>query len=69
MARVLTIPVMPDPKRRKAPRKSDPRYVDGQEVLVHAMNYLAKSDPQGNKDAVSFLSDHFFTQFRMSDRP
>jgi hypothetical protein len=69
MARVLTIPVMPDPKRRKGSRKADPRYVDGQEVLVHAMNYLAKTDPRGNKDAVSLLSEHFRTQFRMSDRP
>ncbi|HUQ50196.1 MAG TPA: hypothetical protein VM056_05725 [Terriglobales bacterium] len=69
MARVLTIPVLPDPKRRKGVRKPDPRYVDGQQVLVDAMNYLAKSDPQGNKDAVSLLSEHFRTQFRMSDHP
>jgi hypothetical protein len=69
MARVLTIPVMPDPKRRKGSRKPDPRYVDGQKLLVDAMTYLAKSDPEANKDAVSLLSEHFRTQFRMSDRP
>ena len=69
MAKVFTIPAMPDPKRRKGMRKTDPRYVDGQRVLVDAMNYLAKSDPRENKDAVAFLSEHFRTQFRMSDRP
>jgi hypothetical protein len=69
MARVLTIPVIPNPKARKVSRKSDPRYVDGQKLLVDAMAYLAKSDPQGNKEAVSLLSEHFRTQFRMSDRP
>ena len=69
MARVLTIPVLPNPKARKGSRKSDPRYVDGQKVLVDAMSYQAKSDPEGNKEAVSLLSEHFRTQFRMSDRP
>ena len=69
MARVLTIPVMPNPKGRKVSRKADPRYVDGQKLLVDAMSYLAKSDPEGNKEAVSLLSEHFRTQFRMSDRP
>ena len=69
MARVLTIPVLPNPKARKGSRKADPRYVDGQKVLVDAMTYLAKSDPEANKEAVSLLSEHFRTQFRMSDRP
>lgn len=69
MARVLTIPVLPNPKARKGARKPDQRYVDGQQTLVNAMAYLAKSDPQGNKDAVNLLSEHFRTQFRMSDRP
>ena len=50
-------------------RKPDARYVDGQRLLVEAMSYLAKSDPIGNRDAVSLLSEHFRTQFRMSDRP
>jgi hypothetical protein len=68
MSKLLTIPVMPDPKRRKTPRKSDPRYLDGQKLIVEAIKYLAQ-DPGANKDAVSLLSEHFRTQFRMSDRP
>jgi hypothetical protein len=67
--RVLTIPKLPNPKGRKTARKPDARYVDGQRLLVEAMTYLAKSDPVGNRDAVSLLSEHFRTQFRMSDRP
>lgn len=66
--KVVTIPKLPNPKARR-PRKSDPRYVDGQKILVEAMSYLAKTDPEANRDAVSFLSEHFRTQFRMSDRP
>ena len=73
MAKVLTLPIkpeMPDPARRKAkPRKPDPRYVEGQRVLVEAMRYLIKQDPQRNKDAVMMISEHFRTRFRMSDRP
>jgi hypothetical protein len=67
-AKVLTIPKLPKPKPR-GKRSSDGRYVDGQRVLVDAISYLAKSDPLGNKEAVSLLSEHFRTQFRMSDRP
>jgi hypothetical protein len=33
------------------------------------MNYLLKADRRKNKEAVTFLSEHFRTQFRMSDRP
>ena len=66
--KVVTIPKMPNPKARK-PRSTDPRYVDGQKILVEAMSYLAKTDPDGNRDAVSLLSEHFRTNFRMSDRP
>jgi len=72
MAKVLTLPIkpeMPDPARRKAkPRKPDPRYVEGQRLLVEAMRYLIKQDPQRNKDAVMMISEHFRTRFRMSDR-
>jgi hypothetical protein len=67
-SKVVTIPKVPNPKARK-PRNSDPRYVDGQKILVEAMSYLAKTDPDGNRDAVSLLSEHFRTNFRMSDRP
>ena len=73
MSKLLTIPVMPDPKGRKAKRKkpliSDERYLDGQKLIVEAIRYLAQSDPKANKDAVSLLSEHFRTQFRMSDHP
>ena len=69
MARVLTIPVLPAPKRRREPRISDKRYIEGQKLLVEAMKYLAQSDPDANRDAIGLLSEHFRTQFRMSDRP
>ena len=73
MSKILTIPVMPDPKRSKAKRKppviSDERYLDGQKLLVEAIKYLAQSDPKANKEAVGLLSEHFRTQFRMSDHP
>jgi hypothetical protein len=69
MAKVLTIPVVPDPSRRKRNRISDKRYVDGQKMLVQAMNYLAKSSPQENREALELLSEHFRNNFRMSDSP
>jgi hypothetical protein len=73
MAKVLTLPIkpeMPDPARRKAKaRKPDPRYLEGQRLLVEAMKYLIQQDPQRNKDAVMMISEHFRTRFRMSDRP
>jgi hypothetical protein len=69
VARVFTIPVVPDPKRRRAPRISDKRYIDGQKVLVEAMKYLVQTDPDANREAIGLLSEHFRTQFRMSDRP
>ena len=70
MAKVFTIPVLPDPGRRKGKhRKTDPRYIEGQRVLVEAMKYLAQQDPTGNKEAVLLLSEHFRTRFRMTDRP
>ena len=69
MARVFTIPVVPNPKRRRTPRISDRRYIEGQKLLLEAMKYLAQSDPDANRDAIGLLSEHFRTQFRMSDRP
>jgi hypothetical protein len=69
MAKVFTIPVVPDPKRRKAgQRKCDPRFIEGQRLLVEAMKYLVQQDPERNKDAVMLISEHFRTRFRMSDR-
>jgi hypothetical protein len=70
VAKVFTIPVLPDPARRRGKHRiSDPRYIDGQKLLVDAMKYLVQQDPDANKDAVMLLSEHFRTRFRMSDKP
>jgi hypothetical protein len=70
VAKVFTIPVLPDPSRRKSTKRvKDPRYIEGQRVLIEAMKYLIQQDPENNKTAVSLLSEHFRTRFRMSDRP
>ena len=71
MAKLFTIPAIPDPTRRKSNRHTDgdPRYVEGQRLLVEAMKYLAQQDPQVNRQAIELLSEHFRTQFRMSDSP
>jgi hypothetical protein len=69
MAKVFTIPVPPDLSRKPRERTSDPRYVDGQKMLVEAMKYLAKADPVANRAAVEWLSEHVRTRFRMTDSP
>ena len=70
MAKVFTIPVLPDPGRRKGKKRvQDPRYIEGQRLLIEAMKYLIQQDPDANKGAVLLLSEHFRTRFRMSDRP
>jgi hypothetical protein len=69
MGKVFVIPSHPNFRRRKSERKGDPRYIEGQRLLVEAMKYLAQSDPQGNRPAIQLLSEHFRTQFRMSDSP
>jgi len=69
MAKVFTIPVPPNVRSRKRERTSDPRYVDGQRLLVEAMKYLAQSDPISNRSAIELLSEHVRTRFRMSDSP
>jgi hypothetical protein len=69
MAKVFTIPVPPDVSRKKRERTSDPRYVDGQRLLVEAMKYLAQTDPITNRRAIAFLSEHVRTRFRMTDSP
>jgi len=69
MAKVFTLPVTPSGRNIRNNRKSDPRYVVGQRVLVEAMKYLAQTDPRRNRPAINLLSEHFRTQFRMSDRP
>jgi hypothetical protein len=70
MAKVFTIPVPPKlGPARKRERTSDPRYVDGQRLLVEAMKYLAQSDPVTNRAAIELISEHVRTRFRMSDSP
>ncbi len=69
MAKVFTIPAVPNPKQLGKPRTSDRRYIEGQRLLVGAMKYLAQEDPVANKEAITVLSDHFRNNFRMSDRP
>lgn len=69
MAKLFTIPVRPNPTARRKDRKSDPRFVEGQRMLVEAMKYLTQQDPQENRPAIELLSEHFRTQFRMTDRP
>jgi len=68
MAKVFTIPRIPRPKKKDA-RSSDPRYIEGQRLLVEAMKYLAQSDPIANRHAIELLSEHVRTRFRMSDSP
>jgi hypothetical protein len=69
MAKVFTIPVPPKMGGKKRERTSDPRYVEGQRLLVEAMRYLTKADPVANRGAIALLSEHVRTRFRMSDSP
>ena len=69
MAKVFTIPVPPNIGRKRRERTTDPRYVDGQRLLVEAMKYLAQADPIANRGAIELLSEHVRTRFRMSDSP
>jgi hypothetical protein len=69
MAKVFTIPVPPQLGRKRNQRTSDPRYVDGQRMLVEAMKYLTQTDPVANRSAIELLSEHVRTRFRMSDSP
>jgi hypothetical protein len=66
---VVIIPARPDPSGRDRMRTDDPRYMEGQRVLVEAMKYLLHSDRDANREAAEFLSEHVRTRFRMSDSP
>jgi hypothetical protein len=69
MARILTMPA-PHLDINHRPRgRSDPRYIEGQRLLVEAIRYLVQTDPQANVSAVELLSEHFRTKFRSTDRP
>ncbi len=67
--KVVIIPAMPDPSGRDRIRTDDPRYMEGQRVLVEAMKYLLQSDREANREAAELLSEHVRTMFRMSDSP
>jgi hypothetical protein len=69
MAKVFTLPVPPNLNRKRRERTSDPRYVDGQRLLVDAMKYLTQADPVKNRSAIELISEHVRTRFRMTDSP
>ena len=69
MAKVFTITVPPKLGNKRRERTTDPRYVDGQRLLVEAMKYLAQADPVQNRPAIELISEHVRTRFRMSDSP
>lgn len=70
MAKVFTIPVPPSNiNRKRRERTSDPRYVEGQRLLVEAMRYLTQADPVKNRPAIELISEHVRTRFRMTDSP
>jgi len=69
MGKVLVIPVRPSTEHLNRHRTSDPRYVEGQRLLVDAMRYLIKTAPEENRAAVELISEHVRTRFRMSDSP
>jgi len=69
MAKVFTIPVPPKMGRKRRERSPDPRYVEGQRLLVEAMKYLTQSDPVANRGAIALISEHVRTRFRMTDSP
>ncbi len=55
--------------RKRRERSPDPRYVEGQRLLVEAMRYLTQSDPVSNRGAIELISEHVRTRFRMTDSP
>ena len=67
--RLLTMPVMPDATHMRRSRRGDPRYVEGQRIIVQAIRYLVQSGPEANLPAIELLSELFRTKFRMSDKP
>jgi hypothetical protein len=69
MAKVFTITVPPQLGNKRRQRTSDPRYVEGQRLLIEAMKYLLQEDKVTNRPAVELLSEHVRTRFRMSDSP
>lgn len=73
VGKVVVIPARPNPKNRlkrdQALSSIENPYLDGQRVLVEAIRYLVRENADRNREAIGLLSQHFRTQFRMSDRP
>ncbi len=67
--RLLTMPAMLGASHTGGDRRGDPRYVEGQRILVEAIRHLVQSDPEANLPAIELLSDLFRTKFRMTDKP
>lgn len=67
-AKVVVIPALPHPYAHVRTLPSDPRYVEGQRLLVEAIHYLLNTDRKGNYAAAELLLEHVRTRFRMSDR-
>ena len=63
------MPAPPGAPALRRPRTSDPKYVQGQVLLVDAIRYLVRTDPVGNLEAIELLSEHFRTKFRITDSP
>jgi len=63
------MPAMPGIYHIQRSRRGDPRYIEGQRLLVESIRYLVQTNPEENLAAIELLSEHFRTQFRMSDKP
>lgn len=68
-SKVVIIPARPEPGERDRMRTDDPRYLEGQRVLIGALKYLLHTDRDANREAAELLSEHVRTRFRMSDSP
>ena len=66
-SKVVIIPARPDPTRHTRTLQPDPRYVEGQRLLMDAIRHLLQTDRAANRDAAEFILEHVRTSFRMSD--
>jgi hypothetical protein len=68
-SKVVIIPARPEPRAQDRVRTDDPRYIEGQRLLVEAIRYLIQTDRVANREAAELISEHVRTKFRMSDSP
>lgn len=66
-SKVVIIPARPDPTRHTRTQEPDPRYVEGQRLLMDAIRHLLQTNRAANRDAAEFILEHVRTSFRMSD--